>query len=126
MFCRFLDPTRKWVLTTLPASRDSWALGSTAVLLPQQYYSRSSTYSTRLTDPPTHRPTMYSSVPGRKTAVLILFFHAERDCIAASFWDFLSYTMRRHIGRRGRFLSTLPASLGLALGLAYKILCRVV
>ena len=36
--------------------------------------------------------------------------------VDASYWDFLVYTMRRHIGRRGRVLSTLPACRGLAMG----------
>ena len=93
-------------------------MNTTAAVLQQQYHSRNCTYSTRSTDPPTHLPKgpTCTAAQGR-TATVREFVHADvvsiimlhRIGISMFFRFFHVFTIPRHIGDRGRILSTLPA-----------------
>ena len=105
----FQDPARGRVLSTFPACRvRRWDV--------QQYYSSTNNYCEVTAEvartalgPQTHPPTMYSSSAlGRKTAVREVV-HAEVVLLLRIGISMLT-TIPRHIGDRGRLLSTLPAS----------------
>ena len=85
---------------THPLTRMGKFSNTTTVVLQQKQHVQYSIH------PTTH---MYSSAAARAAAVREC---VDAEVLAASYWNFHSFAISRHIGDRGQLLSTFPARPG--------------